>query len=77
MINVLVVDIPNAAQGFRLLFSTNLFPGYQAEMVWLKSEYGGNLYRWKSKNLEGWLCPALFKYFPEAPPKFYCKAKKM
>jgi len=77
MINVLVADIPNAAQGFRLLFSANPFPGYQAEMLWLKEEYGGNWYRWESKNLEGWLCPALLKYFPEAPPKFYCKAEKM
>ena len=77
MINVLVADIPNADQGFRLLFSANPFPGYQAEMLWLKQEYGGNWYRWEAKNLEGWLCPALLKYFPEAPPKFYCKAEKM
>jgi hypothetical protein len=46
-------------------------------MLWLKEEYGGNWYRWEAKNLEGWLCPALLKYFPEAPPKFYCKAEKM
>jgi hypothetical protein len=76
MINVLVADIPNAAQGFRLLFSANPFPGYQAEMLWLKEEYGGNWYRWESKNLEGWLCPALLKYFPEAPPSFTAKLKK-
>jgi len=77
MIEALVADIPNADRGFRLLFSANPFPGYQAEMVWFKTEYGGNWYRWEAKNMEGWLCPALFKYFLEAPPKFYCKAEKL
>ena len=77
MINVLVADIPNADRGFRLWFSANPFPGYQAEMLWLKEEYGGNWYRWEAKNLEGCLCTALLKYFPESPPKFYCKAEKM
>jgi hypothetical protein len=26
-----------------------------------------NVYRWIGSNMEGWLCPALFKYFTEAP----------
>ena len=25
-------------------------------------------------NLEGWLCPALFKYFDKAPPELYGRA---
>ena len=33
MIEALVADIPNADRGFRLLFSANPFPGYQAEML--------------------------------------------
>ena len=77
MINILVADIPNAEKGFRLLFSSNPFPGYQAELLWLREEYGGNWYQWESKNMEGWLCPALFKYFSEAPHKFYCKAEEI
>jgi hypothetical protein len=24
--------------------------------------------------MEGWLCPALFKYFEEAPPELYVQA---
>jgi hypothetical protein len=55
----------------------NPFPGYQAEMLLLRKEYGGNWYRWESKNMEGWLCPALFKYFTKAPTKLYCKAEKI
>ena len=77
MINILVAEIPNAEKGFRLLFSSNPFPGYQAELLWLREEYGGNWYQWESKNMEGWLCPALFKYFSEAPHKFYCKAEEI
>ena len=25
--------------------------------------------------MEGWLCPMLFKYFTEAPPRLYAKAE--
>lgn len=77
MINVLVQEIPKVEHGFRLLFSSNPFPEYQAELSWLREEYGGNWYCWETQNMEGWLCPALFKYFPETPPKIYCKAEKL
>jgi len=76
MIDSLVQDITNAGKGFKLLFSQNPFPGYQAELVWEREEYGGNWYRWQANNLQGWLCPALFKYFSEAPPQIYCKAEQ-
>jgi len=77
IIDILVKDIPNAQKGFKLLFSGNPFPGYQVELVWLREEYGGNWYRWEEKNQEGWLCPALFKYFGTTPPKIYCQAEKL
>lgn len=75
IIDVLVRDIPNVDKGFRLLFSAAPFPGYQAELSWIKEEYGGNWYCWEQKNMEGWLCPALFKYFQKSPNKIYCKAE--
>lgn len=77
MIDSLVADIPEAGRGFRLLFSANPFPGYQAELEWLREEFGGNWYLWKVRNMEGWLCPALFKYFEAAPPRIYCKAESL
>ncbi len=77
MIDVLVKEIVNADKGFRLFFSENAFPGYQAELVLVGEEYGGNWYCWEAKNMQGWLCPALFKYFSEAPKKLYCKAEKL
>ena len=75
MIDLLVEHIPNADGGFKLLFSHSPFPGYQAELVFLREEMSGSWYRWESKNIEGWLCPALFKYFEQAPAKLYAKTE--
>ncbi len=77
MIDLLTRDILNVDEGFRLLFSALPFPGYQVELIWLKEEHGGSWYCWQQKNLEGWLCPALFKYFSETPKKIYCKAESL
>ncbi|MBW2645956.1 MAG: hypothetical protein JRE23_07235 [Deltaproteobacteria bacterium] len=74
MIDKLVKDIPNADQGFRLLFSASPFPGYTLKLTWVREERGGNWYFCKEYNSEGWLCPALFKYFDEAPKEIYGKA---
>ena len=34
---------------------------------------GGNWYYSPDLEKEGWLCPALFKYFDEAPEKIYAR----
>ena len=75
MIDLLVADIPGATEGFKLVFSANPFPGYTADLGWVREEYGGNWYRWERHGLEGWLCPALFKYFDEAPGRIYCRVE--
>jgi hypothetical protein len=77
MIDVLVKAIPHAERGFRLLFSERPFPGYHVGLMRLRSEYGGNWYRWTATNMEGWLCPALFKYFPEPPARLYARAEPL
>ena len=77
MIDMLVANVPNAAKGFRLLFSSEPFPGYQVELVRVRPEYGGTWYRWEGRNAEGWLCPALFKYFSTAPARLYAKAEPL
>ncbi len=77
MIDVMVKDIPDAASGFKMLFSARPFPKYQAELTWQREEYGGNWYRWQDKDMEGWLCPALLLYFEAAPEKLYFKAEAM
>lgn len=75
MIDRLVAPIPNAEKGFRLLFAAAPFPGYQVHLKWRREEYGGNWYHSPQFGMEGWLCPALFKYFDKAPPELYVRAE--
>jgi hypothetical protein len=75
IIDDLVKDIPNARNGFRLLFSSLPFSSYQIELTRVKEEYGGYWYKVKDKSVEGWLCPALFRYFETAPEAIYAKAE--
>lgn len=75
MIDRLVANIPKAEQGFKLIFAQTPFPGYQAQLDWLRPEFGGHWYRWSAEEMEGWLCPALFKYFADAPPQLFCQAE--
>jgi hypothetical protein len=75
MINFLVNDIPNARNGFRLIFSAAPFPGFQKRLMWRREEFGGNWYASDDPPMEGWLCPALFRYFEKAPAKLYVKAE--
>jgi len=75
MIDYLVRDIPGATNGFRMLFSTQEFPGCQRRLTWLRPEGGGNYYRMDDPPMEGWLCPALFRYYREAPKELYVKAE--
>lgn len=75
MIDALVADIPNASDGFRLIFSTRAFPGYQKKLTWLRGDRDGNYYALDESALEGWLCPAMFKYYAEAPSEIYVKAE--
>lgn len=77
MIDSLVETIPNADQGFRLLFSVHPFPGSQRKLSWLRPEAGGNWYRADEPALDGWLCPALFKYFEQAPAELYVRAEPL
>ena len=75
VIDRMVTEIPEADKGFTLLFSAGPFPGFQAEFEWRREEMGGNWYYSADLDQEGWLCPALFKYFETAPPKIYAQFK--
>jgi len=76
MIDKLVEKIPNAESGFRLLFSPTPFPGFQMKLTLRREEFGGNWYFCEQLGTEGWLCPALFKYFAEAPRELFAKAER-
>lgn len=34
------------------------------------------MFRWPEKGMDGWLCPALLRYFPEAPRTLYVQVKE-
>ena len=74
VIDLMTADIPDAHDGFRLTFSDQPFPGYQAHLTIIRPESGGTWYAWPEREVEGWLCPALFKYFPVAPQNIYAQA---
>jgi hypothetical protein len=43
------------------------------KLDWRREESGGNWYYSDRFKMEGWLCPALLKYFPTAPREIYVK----
>lgn len=67
--------LPDAARGFALSFSDAAFPDHDAELHWLRPEYGGNWYAGEvaGSRMEGWLCPALLLYFVEPPPRIFVR----
>ena len=77
MIDDLVQDIPDARAGFRLLFSTAPFPGFQKRIEWVREDMQGNWYRTDDPPIEGWLCPALFKFFETPPQEIFVKAEPL
>ncbi|TDJ68200.1 MAG: hypothetical protein E2O39_13485 [Planctomycetota bacterium] len=62
-------------RGFRLMFSASEFPGFDYRLTWAREGEGGNWYYSDDFKMEAWLCPALFKYFDEAPEALYAEFK--
>lgn len=63
--------------GFALVFSASPFPGHLIKLTLSHPEAGGNWYdtEIEGEKMTGWLCPALFKYFPVAPKEIYIFVK--
>mgnify|MGYP006304821721 CR=1 FL=1 len=76
MIDEMVREIPNAEQGFRLLFSAEPFPGHTYELTWRRGDSNGNWYYCEQIDKEGWLCPAMFKYYRTPPKAIYVRAEE-
>ncbi len=78
IIDKLVENIPNADNGFIMLFSTTPFPGYDIFLELIGPDIvGGNWYKCNQYDMEGWLCPALYLYYSEAPSTIYVQAKSI
>jgi hypothetical protein len=75
MIDRVVATIPGADNGFVLMFSSVPFPGHQLRLDWRRDDGSGNWYYASDLDLEGWLCPALLRYFSEAPKTIYVQVK--
>ena len=84
--------IPNAERGFAMLFSDEPFD-HDVELTLLSPEQAARATgqpisghpatgNWYTGNVAGekmvcWLCPALYEYFREAPPRIFVKAEKL
>jgi len=77
MIDEMVKDIPGARDGFRLLFAAQPFPGYAYKFTWRRGDQTGNWYYCEHYQKEGWLCPALLKYYQQAPQEIYVKVEPL
>jgi hypothetical protein len=75
LIDKATANIPDAEHGFRAIFCGTQFPGANFKLEWRRAESGGNWYYSPEFNQEGWLCPALFKYFKNAPREIYVKVE--
>ena len=69
-----LAGIEHPEHGFVALFSSDAFPGANIRLRRVRTEdFGGNTYVWEGQ--EGWLCPALFKYFDVAPETIYLQVR--
>lgn len=73
LIDKATANIPDREHGFRAIFSATQFPGANFKLEWRRAESGGNWYYSSEFQQEGWLCPALFKYFKSTPRQIYVK----
>ena len=73
------ISIEGHPFAFSLFFSSKPIPDYDLHLEWTEgdvtnAEELGNYYTCKKLGADGWLCPALFCYFSEAPKNIYVKA---
>ncbi|MEX0676026.1 MAG: hypothetical protein WD063_03055 [Pirellulales bacterium] len=84
--------IPNAQRGFTLSFSEEPFE-HDVELTWMPPNEAaraigqpagslpgvGNWYTGvvAGEKMVAWLCPALYEYFADAPPRIFVKAAKL
>ena len=73
-------NIVNPEAGFKIFISETWFPDCEFITHISPDNYGsGNYYRYVDGDtvIDGWYCPALFRYFPTAPEKIYCKVESL
>jgi hypothetical protein len=73
MIRLLTKDIKNPEKGFKLTFSDEILPNYNAVLYFIiTNTKNWSRYALGTSGVSGWLCPSLMKYFKKPPKKIYC-----
>ena len=75
MIDRVTGEIPDAKRGFNMVFSSTPFPGHQYCLEWRRQDGAGNVYYSEELDVEGWLCPALLRYFNERPRTIHIQVR--
>jgi hypothetical protein len=69
----IIDDYVGNENNFTLFFSASNFPLTTTTLTKTKDEFDGAWYTDNNTKKQGWLCPALLKYFKEPPEKLYLK----
>lgn len=64
-------QIHSAEKGFTIIFAARPFPDFDFILDRDRFEHGGTWYFSVMLNQMAWLCPALLKYFSDAPITLY------
>ena len=75
ILDLLTAQITGAQTGFTLIFSSADFPGSQHRLEWRRPDMSGNTYYSPDLQMEGWLCPALLRYFDAPPAEIFVQVK--
>ena len=78
IINQMIDNLVDHETKCILYFSENKLPETSVTLNLIESEPNGSYYSVEEFGDESvWLCPALFKYFKEAPKTFYVRIEKI
>jgi hypothetical protein len=75
MIDTITAGIPDATKEFTMVFSNSAFPKSRYRLEWRRADGTGNWYYSPDLDAEGWLCPALLRYFETAPAELYVQVR--
>jgi hypothetical protein len=65
------LNYTQSRKGLYVVFSDAQFPTATLSLTKVRDEFGGATYRADNDGDEGWLCPALLKFFDTAPDRIW------
>jgi len=73
MLDIWEIQTKASKKGLILNISEGFFPGHNFKIDWVREDIVGNWYESKVLGFQGWLCPALYLFFPKAPKSIYAQ----